>query len=182
MLTPGTLFAVTLLLMGITCFTGFSAIAAKQDTNLPDNPPSEYRIDDVRIHLTRHPGMRKAPIQQIELSGTGHATLKRNSTSLSFHYEPQKLLALLNELYGIRFFELPTSYFVKRSIFLKEDGFIGTQIRRMIDAPNTSICFTVTTYEKCVTYDADGPYELRSIEQRVFDEAERLSKSNVPGQ
>ncbi len=181
MLTPGTLFAVTLL-AGIACFTGISAIAAKQDTNLPDNPPSEYRLDDVRIQLTRHPGMRKAPIQQIELSGTGHATLKRDSTSLSFHYESRKLLALLNELYAIRFFELPASYFVKRSIFLKEDGFIGTQIRRMIDAPNTRICLTVSTYEKCVSYDADGPHELRSIEQRVFDEAEHLSKPGVPGQ
>ncbi|HNP26864.1 MAG TPA: hypothetical protein PKM20_08990, partial [Nitrosomonas sp.] len=85
----------------------------------------------------------------------------------------------LNELYAIRFFELPASYFVKRSIFLKKDGFISTQIRRMIDAPNTSICFTVVTYEKCVSYDADGPYELRSIEQRVFDEAERLIKPGL---
>ncbi|HBZ29478.1 MAG TPA: hypothetical protein DEO56_02625, partial [Nitrosomonas nitrosa] len=100
MLTPGKLFVVTLL-VGIACFTGISAIAAKQNTNIPDNPPSEYRLDDVRIHLTRNPGMRKAPIQKIELTGTGNATLKRDSTSLSFRYESHKLLALLNELYAI---------------------------------------------------------------------------------
>ena len=167
------------LMITIGGLVGGSVFAAETSGGLA-SPPAEYRLDDVRVLLTRHPGMRKAPIQQIELSGKGNATLKRDSTSVSFQYKTPQLLDLLNKLYSIRFFELPASYFVQRSIFLKDDGSIGTQIRRMMDAPSSSICFTVSTYEKCVSYGADGPHELRSIEQHLFSEAEYLTKSGVP--
>lgn len=140
-------------------------------------PPLAYRIDEVRLHLTRSPGAKTgATVRGVSIFGTGSALLERDGRQMPFSYPQNDLLALLNAFYRIHFFDLPTRYNVRHSVFLKDDGSIGTSALRMLDAETTIVCFAVSTYEKCVTYGNDGPRELEDIAKRVFAEADRLAK------
>ncbi len=150
-------------------------MAAEHHTGI-SAPPLVYRLDEVSISLTRQPGSSTAPIQRINLSGTGSATLERGGQRMPFRYTPKDTLALLNALYKMRFFDLPTNYITRYSVFLKDDDTVGTSALRMPDASSTSVCVTLTaTYEKCVSYGAEGPYELENITARIFAEADRLA-------
>lgn len=138
-------------------------------------PPLAYRIGEVSVRLTRHPGNPALPIRRVILSGVGGATLERDGKSVQFPYGSKDLLALLNELYRIRFFDLPTQYNTQYSVFLKDDGTVGTAALRMPDSGSTSICFAVTGYEKCVSYSREGSLELENIARRIFSDADRLA-------
>lgn len=162
----------TALLIGVSCLTGSCSMATERNPGA-GGPPLAYRLDEVSIHLTRQPG-HGFPIRRVSLSGTGSATLERDKQNLPFRYESRELLALLNEFYRVRFFDLPTNYRARYSVFLKDDGTVGTEVLKMSDASSTSICFAVPSYEKCVTYSTEGPAELEKLAQRVFSEAEQL--------
>ncbi|SOD42589.1 hypothetical protein [Nitrosovibrio sp. Nv4] len=138
----------------------------------PNGPPLAYRIDEVTLRLTRHPGNSAFPIRRISISGTGSASLEHDGRLVQFPYATKDLMILLNELYKIRFFDLPVKYTTRYSIFLKEDGIVGTSALRMADAGSTSVCFAVAEYEKCVTYGRDGPLELENIAKRIFADTE----------
>lgn len=161
------------LLVGVSCLTGACSMATERNPGA-GGPPSTYRFDEAGLRLTRQPG-HGLPIQRVSLSGSGSATLERDKQSLPFRYAPRDFLALLNELYLIRFFDLPASYVARYSIFLKDDGTVGTQVLKMSDVSSTRICFAVPGYEKCVTWAADAPAELEKLAQRLFAEAERLA-------
>lgn len=141
----------------------------------PNGPPLAYRIDEVTLRLTHRPGNSAFPIRRISLSGNGSASLERDGQFVQFPYATKDLLVLLNELYRIRFFDLPAKYTARYSIFLKDDGTVGTSALRMTDAGSTSICFAVAEYEKCVTYGRDGPLELEHFAKQVFSDAEGLA-------
>lgn len=137
-------------------------------------PPLVYRIDEVSVRLTRHSGNPALPIRRVILSGAGSATLERDGKEVQFPYGKKDLLALLNALYKIRFFDLPTQYSTQYSVFMKDDETVGTAALRMSDSGSTNICFAVTGYEKCVTYgpNAHGPLELENIAKRIFSDAD----------
>ena len=140
--------------------------------------PGTYRLDEVGVRITQSPGRAASTKNQIlKLAGSGGGTLERNSQTATFRYESKALLALLNELYRIRFFELPADYSVSRSVVLKDDGTIGTQFLKMTDAPSTSVCFSLPVYEKCITYGSNGPQELEAIVRRLWDEADQWAKA-----
>lgn len=143
-------------------------------------PPHTYRLDEVSLRLTRQPGNGAFPVRRVNLSGAGAATLERDGRKLPFHYAPKDLLALLNELYKIRFFDLPTNYRTRYSLFLKEDGSVGTSALRLSDESSTSVCIAVAAYEKCVTYGSEAPYELEHLAKRIFSEADRLVNVEQP--
>jgi len=136
-------------------------------------PPLAYRLDEVSVRLTRQPGSGTFPKRRVTLSGTGTATLERDGQTLPFSHPPGDVLALLNDLYRIRFFDLPTNLNVRYSVFLKDDGSIGTSVLRMLDASSTSVCLRLAAFEKCVTYASGGARELEEIVERVFSQAGR---------
>lgn len=136
--------------------------------------PQSYRLNEVSVRVTLQPGRGNFPVRRVSLLGTGAATLEQNGQKQPFPYASRDLLALLNELYKIRFFELPTNYTTRHSVFLKEEGLIGTNLLRMSDESSTSVCFSTAAYEKCVTYSTEGPDELDRIATRIFSEASRL--------
>ncbi|MBN9132278.1 MAG: hypothetical protein J0H48_02785 [Nitrosospira multiformis] len=139
----------------------------------PDGPPLAYPIQEVNLHLTRQPGNAAFSVRRVSLSGRGSATFERGDELLQIAYPTTELVALLNELYRIRFFELPSQYTARYSVFLKDDGMIATSVLRMMDAGSTRICFAATGYEKCVTYGRDGPSDLENIVNGVFDDLEK---------
>ncbi len=138
-------------------------------------PPLTYRLDEVSVRLIRHPGNPALPIRRVVLSGAGGATLERDGERMRFSYGNRELLALLNALYKIRFFDLPSQYNTRYSVFLKDDGTVGTEALRMPDSASTSICFAVSGYEKCVSYGRSGPLELEDIAKQIFSDAGRLA-------
>lgn len=137
-------------------------------------PPQIYRLDEVSVRLTRHPGRPNFPVQRVSLSGNGSAMLERDKQQLPFQYAAKDVMVLLNDFYRIRFFDMAKDYSIRYSVFNKDDGTIGTSLLRMSDAPSTIVCFAVATYEKCVTYTTEGPYELEKLTQRIFSEADKL--------
>jgi hypothetical protein len=103
------------------------------------------------------------------LSGNGGATLKRHGRLVQFPYPRDDFLNLLNELYRIRFFDLPETYITRYSIFLKDDGTVAMSALRMPDMPSTKVCVVIDQYEKCVTFGRDGPLELKSITKKLLE-------------
>ena len=172
---PHWIFPVRLLPVFILFFVGSASMAGERALG-PDGPPLAYPIQEVNLHLTRQPGNAAFPVRRINLSGKGTAAFERGEEFLQIPYSTSTLVALLNELYRIRFFELPSQYTARYSVFLKDDGMIATSALRMMDAESTRICFAVTGYEKCVTYGRDGPHDLENIVNRVFDDIEKQVK------
>ena len=168
-------FITCALLIVIACL-GMPAAMAADYSPESGSPPLTYRIDDVRIRLTRHPGNAAFPVQRVSLSGSGSATLERDGKIMPFTYQVKKLLALMNEFYRIRFFEMPDDYTNRYSVFLKDGGTVETAALHLLDAGGTWICFTVASYEKCVSHGDDGPSELEDIARQIFSEADVLVK------
>ena len=172
---------VAALIAGLPLATMANNTAATMTTEHHAGPPAQYRIDDVTVRVLRQPGMRKVPLQRVTLPGSGDATLERDGAVLPFSYPQQKLLGVLDELYRIRFFEMPVSYTPRRSAVLRDDGTVLMQVQRMHDAPSTSVCVAIGSFEKCVTYGADAPVELKAVEHLVFADAARLLPARANG-
>lgn len=129
-------------------------------------PPKSYRLDEVSVRIQTQ-GSRGVPVRRITLNGTGTGTLERDQQKSSFAYSSKDLLVGVNALYAMRFFTMPDDYFVTFSVFLKDDGSIGTQAMNLSDTGSTQVCFVAGSFEKCVAYGAHGPQELADFVQRV---------------
>lgn len=167
------------LLLCSTILTGASAMATKPSSETV-KPPQTYRLDEVSLQITRNPGRASAPVRRVSLRGTGSAQLEQKGQKQSFQFATGDLVALLNELYKIHFFELPTNYRTRTSVFLRDDGSIATSQLRMSDESSTSVCFSVASYEKCVTYSTTVPDGLESIASRIFAESEKRVGAGQP--
>ncbi|WP_166424482.1 hypothetical protein [Paraglaciecola sp. 20A4] len=144
--------------------------------------PLTYQLSEVSISLTRHATARAgSTINRVSILGSGNATLEHGGKAIPFAYPSEEKVKLLNALYKIRYFNLPARLNIKYSVFLKEDGSIGTNVLRMSDAASTTICFNIPDYEKCVTYGSDGPVELEILTQAQFDKAELLVSQSITG-
>ncbi|MDO7083607.1 hypothetical protein WNY51_15135 [Pseudocolwellia sp. AS88] len=149
---------------------------AKARSNNTDSFPLTYGLDTVTVTLTKHAGAKKgSSSQHIQFLGTGLSILEKEGKKVTFNYSHTKLIKLLNNLYSIHFFNLPTRYNIKYSVYLKEDGTVNTNALRMVDASSTTICFNIPSFEKCVTYSSDGPTELQELTKYLFSEAEQLA-------
>ena len=171
---PNEFLAGTLLII-IACVGMPAAMSAESvitGSLGPGGPPLTYRMDEVRIRLTRHPGNTAFPVQRISLSGSGSATLERDGKIMPFIYPVKKLLVLMNGLYRIRFFDMPDDYTNRYSVVLKDEGTVETAALHMLDAGGTRICFSAASYEKCVNYGDGGPSELDDIATRILSEAD----------
>jgi hypothetical protein len=162
-------------LIAISCLSGTESAMAAERTPDPSGPPSTYHIDSVSIRLALHPGRGGKSVQSLSLSGNGEATVKRDGKLLQFPYPRDDFLNLLNEFYRIRFFDLPKTYAIRYSMFLKEDGMVAMSALKMPDVPSTQVCIVIEEYEKCVMFGRDGPSELKSIAQTLLEviESER---------
>jgi hypothetical protein len=169
---PHRIFPVRLLPVFILFFAASASMAAERTLG-PDGPPLAYLIQEVNLHLIRQPGNPAFPVYRVSLSGKGTITFERGDELLQVAYPTAELIDLLNELYRIRFFELPSQYIPRYSVFLKDDSTVATSAVRMLDVASTRICFSVTGYEKCVTYGRDGPHDLENIVNCVFDDVEK---------
>jgi len=142
-------------------------------------PPSAYRLDSARLSVLRNPA-HGLPIQRVSINGAGEGVLDREGRQATFRMDRNSLLALVNEFYRIRFFDLPERLLPPRSVFPKDDGTVGTQTLRVFDAGTTAVCFAVTGYRKCVEYESAGPPELENLVRRLFTDAGTLASQPKP--
>jgi hypothetical protein len=99
----------------------------------PSAPPLLYRINEASIRLVLYPGRSASPPRSAVLSGGGSATREQDGKSVDFPYPVTDFLAFLNELYKIRFFELPRDYTIRYSVFLQDGRTVRTSALRMAD-------------------------------------------------
>ncbi|MEO8991536.1 MAG: hypothetical protein ABI284_01645 [Nitrosospira sp.] len=149
-----------------------TSLEAGQEDLKHNSLPSTYRFDEISIRITRQLGSPAFSIREIRLSAEGGAILGRGGGTVRFSFTKQDLLNLVNELYQLRFFELPSDYTAEYSIVQNEDGILSTMISSMEDEPSTSVCIFIKEYKKCVTYSRKGPFELENLVQRVFTKAD----------
>ena len=140
-------------------------------------PPLAYRLDALSLRLLRQPGHGQA-ILALTMSGNGTATLEsgRTPSKHAFSIASSDLVALVNGLHGLRFFDLPAVLGPRASVFLLADGSLGTQSLTLMDATTTTVCFALPGYEKCVRYVAgQGPRELEIwVDALLTDVARRV--------
>lgn len=134
-----------------------------------DWPPFDYRLAEasVRVQLLPAHGL---PRQTVSLDGAGRGSFERDGRTLQFPFPESDFLGVVNDLYKIRFFDLTEQLRPPRSVFLKNDGSVGTQASKMHDALTTSVCFSLPPFTKCVSYEADPPLELDRLVQRLLAE------------
>ena len=165
-----------------TLLTGTACMAKERNTTT-NIPPVTYKLDELSINLTIHAGSKKgSSAQRLNIFGRGHSTLEQNGSLTPLNYSSEDIIKILNSFYQIRFFDLPSRHNIKYSVYLNENGSIGTNALRMIDASSTTVCFNLPDYEKCVTYGLDGPNELQSLTQRLFTEAKQLANAEITKQ
>ena len=144
-----------------------------------DGPPRTYRVDEVTLRVQRQHGHGQ-PTGQLVLAGKGQSTLQSGDRKRLFEHAAKDHLNALNGVYRIRFFDMPEQLRSPLSVFLKDDGSVGTQALKMADAGSTMVCFNLPQYEKCVRYDASGPRELEDWVVRVWADAEQRAASAAP--
>ncbi len=149
--------------------------AAQQDQAMTAAAPSRFRADELGLRLSRQNGNAAYAPRVVSLPGTGDATLEADGRKLPFRFESRDRVALLNELYRIRFFDLPTQYSTRPSARLSDDGSVDTIRRQLSDANVNSVCVSIAAFERCVHYGSEAPLELDRLAQRVFAQAEVLA-------
>ncbi|MBT0959895.1 hypothetical protein [Denitromonas iodatirespirans] len=158
-----------------------SAMAAEATVG-PGGPPVSYRLDSVRLVVAHAPGrVAGAPARRLALSGGGPARLVVGEAAHTFAYPADALLSALNGLYRLHFFALPPDLTRRPSVFLKDDGSIGTSLLRLADRPVTTLCVYLADYEKCVRFTDDGPEALRALVNQLDADADRRVAAEPPG-
>jgi hypothetical protein len=154
-------------------------VTAAAPTFGPTGPPLSYPLEQVGLSMTRRPGNASLPVEKIELKGSGTGTIALGTSMRKFAFQSRELLPLLNALYGIRFFDLPSDATTRYSVFIKADGSLGTSFVRMFDASSTELCFSLSApaapYLKCVAFSDDGLVELRKVGSDVSAFAKRVA-------
>ena len=145
-------------------------------------PPLSYRLDTAVLRLQRQPGHGQ-PKLALVVAGNGGATLDfgRPPGTRTFTLAADEVLALLNGLYRLRFFDLPVALRARPSVFLLPDGSVGTQVAKRVDTTATTVCISLAGDEKCVRYaDGDGPPDLEAWVQAAFADAQRRTAPSSP--
>lgn len=139
------------------------------------SPPAGYRLDEVAIEVTRN-GRPPAALRHARLTGKGTGEWKEGTGKVSFPFPPADMLVLINSLYAIHFFDLPASFSVRYSAYLRDDGTTGLKALKMHDAAHSILCFTAGGFKKCVTFGEGAPLELeRLVAQILADTRKRTA-------
>lgn len=147
---------------------------AAESSHPSNDVPQHFRVNELRISLTRQQGNAVYSPWQIHLSSKDGGSLAHDGKQWSFPYAAKDAVALLNALYDIHFFDLPTQYATHPVARLKADGTVSLAQMRTSSASN-SVCVAVASFEKCVRYGNQAPPELDRIVQRIFADAQRLA-------
>ena len=159
------------LLIGLIALTASAPLAAEPLT-MADAMPQTFRIDALSIRLSRQ--VCNAP-WQFRLSGADAGSLTQGGKQRPFPYPAKNLVALLNALYEVHFFDMPSRYATHVAAQLMADGTVSMVGVDSTNATGNGVCVSVASFEKCVRWGNRAPVELERIAQRAFAEAQRLA-------
>ena len=138
-------------------------------------PPTVYELASVRIRVTQPSARADIQSRQAVVSGAGASEWKQGDSKASFEYSAEQVVALLNQLYAMRFFEMPELPGAKYSVRLGDDGRVITQALKMADRGGVQVCVEMADYKRCVTSTDNSQPELEQFAQRLFTEAASLA-------
>ncbi len=158
----------------------FAGMATGQTTMRIDTPaaggwpPLNYRFDEAAVRVqTQHGHGQPGSLLVLRTAGS---TLAVGAREDAFPSDGKALLAVINTLYRIRFFDLPSNLPARRSVFLRDDGRVGMQMSNLSDTSTTTVCFTLPGFEKCVAWQTDPPQELDALAQRLLADARQAAR------
>lgn len=169
-----------LLAVGLfACSTGAALAADRKTEPAPAGAVFDARQLDIR--LSRMAGNMAQQPWLVQVSGAGRSSYSRNGKTSPLPYAAKDAVALLNELYAIRFFDLPQDYSNLDVAVLRADGsVIVTQIFTSNSNLNR-LCVNTAAVEKCVAFGKQAPAELVRIFEHQYAQAERLAGSPADG-
>lgn len=154
---------------------------AAEATLGPKGPPLHYPVDSVSVSVRHSPGPALgAQTRELVLTGAGSAKLTRGDAAVSFDYAAADLVGVLNRFYALNFFDLPADLVRRYSVFLKDDGSVGTSQLRLLDRASTEVCVRMASYEKCVRYADDEPAALAALVRQLDAEADQRVLAATP--
>ena len=134
--------------------------------------PRSFAVTDLRIRLSRQAGNAAFVPWVVNLAVAG-SSLSHDGMQWPLPYSDKDLVALLNALHEIRFFDMPSQYSRQDVAQLLADGSVRLIEKFTSHAGGNSVCVKIATAEKCVRYGTQAPVELDRIFQRVFVNALR---------
>ncbi|MDD5037075.1 MAG: hypothetical protein PHE55_20300 [Methylococcaceae bacterium] len=154
---------------------GILASAAVAGNPQPDSTamPRAFEVSQLSIRLSRQAGNAVYQPWEVRLSGGGGEILSHDGKQWSLPYAAKDVVALLNALYEIRFFDLPAQYSTQDVAQLLDDGSVRMIQKFTSSSGGNSVCVNIASFEKCVHYGLQAPVELDRIFQRVFADAQR---------
>jgi hypothetical protein len=134
-------------------------------------PPSRYPLAQVSISVLRQAGRGTAEDYRITIGGDGSGTCVRSkdgrSVQTDIRRSKEDLIALLNDFYAIRFFELPDNYSVNKRVLLRDNTIVATVARKRLDMGTTRACVQLGDYKKCVTIVGDEPADAAQLVKTI---------------
>ena len=138
--------------------------------------PRAFYVGDLSIHFSQRVGNAAYTPWEVHMSGAGGGNLIHDGKHSPLPYASRDVVALLNALFEIRFFDLPAQFSSQDVAQLLEGGSVRLIQKFTSSSGGNSVCVNIAAFEKCVRYGPQTPVELDRIFQRVFADAERLAR------
>ena len=159
--------------------------AAGQNAPVPGagNPLIINRANAVRLAFGPSPPSVTTPIFRATARPNWFAstrlraatTVISGGTQLPFPYSAEHLVGLLNALYEVHFFDMPSRYAAHAAAQLAADGTVSMAGVDSANAAGNGVCVRMASLEACVRWGNRAPVALDRIAQRAFGEAQRLA-------
>jgi hypothetical protein len=162
------------LLLALIVQPAAAAMAGEVTSGAHGMPPS-FPVSVLSIEVSRQTGNAAYAPLRVHLSGADGGSLGKAGTQQSFPYPPGELVALLNALFELHFFDLPSRYANRPAAQLNADGSVSLNMMESSSSTANSVCVRVASFEKCVRYGNAAPLEIERLVSRVVADAQRLT-------
>lgn len=153
------------------------ATTAMCQSNAPVDPalpfPEQYRLSDASVHITRKPNPRSTTAHDLLLTGQGKLVLKDLQKHRQLAYPEADFVQVLENLYRIRFLELPTNLMARHGVGVDAQGIVYMRVAKQADAAWTRVCLSAGEARRCVTFADDYPGELGKLVDQWSADAQR---------
>jgi len=149
------------------------AVAAAEALNPAAALPQDFAVRDLSIDLSRQNGNAAHKPWRVFLSGAGGGSLSHDGRQWPLTTAPQAVVALLNRLLELRFFEMPAAASSRVFAQLLDDGTVRLVEHSQTSASASSLCVHVATVERCARFGPNAPVEWLQLFERVIADAQR---------
>lgn len=137
--------------------------------------PQAFAVGELSIRMSRQAGNAAYKPWEVQLPGAGGGSLSHDGKQWPLAYASKDVVALLNALFEIHFFDLPARYSSQGAAQMLSDGSVRLIEKSASSSSGNSVCVRIAAFERCVRYGSRAPFELDRIVQRVFADAQRVT-------